>query len=256
MPKNIKVEMTDVQHEKYLDALAGLLEVVKADGESEEKEVTKLTAVTFCQQIVNHPELIGAVGTSNKVDALIDILTEGDLAGEKVIIYSRFRKMVDILMRELEKAKVTAVRITGAENEMQRKAAQDAFQKPDSGIQVICITSAAAEAINLQAAKAVVFYDSPWSAGEYIQILGRMIRIGSIHDRVYAVHLISTFPASKTPTIDQRVQDVLKKKMALVESVLGKRVKGEAEDTIEVAIENEISDLFASLQLDAKEQKR
>jgi len=243
----IKVDLTRFQQEKYAEALSGLLEVGKGD-QAEEKEVTKLTAVTYCQQIVNHPELIGCDGDSTKLDELIEILQEGDLEDEKVIVFTRFRKMVDIIVPALKKAKIRAVRITGAEDEKERKASQDAFQDATSDARVCCITTAAAEAINLQAAKAIIFYDTPWSAGDYLQILGRMIRIGSTHDRVYAVHLIAE------GTIDDRVTKVLAKKMGLVESVLGKRLKGENDDTV-VQSENDLSDLFDGLVEDAKRVK-
>ena len=240
----IKVGLSPSQRAKYDEALSGLLEVVRG-GKTEEKEVTKLTAVAYCQQIVDHPDLIGGEGDSEKLDALMDLLVDGQFDGEKVIIFTKFRKMVDILMRTLEEKKIGAVRITGSENEKQRKDAQDAFQDVKSDTKVICITTAATEAINLQAAKAIIFYDTPWSAGDFLQALGRMIRIGSLHDRCFAVHLVAD------DTIDDRVMKVLEKKMVLVESVLGKKIKGEG-DTITVSAENDISDLFAQLLHDAK----
>ena len=143
------------------------------------------------------------------------------------------------------KAKIKAVRITGSEDEKGRSKAQDEFQNPESDVTVCCITTAASEAINLQAAKAIIFYDTPWSAGEYLQILGRMIRIGSVHDRCYALHLVVE------ESIDEKVVKVLSKKMELVESVLGKRIKGEDSDIV-VDSKNEISDIFDSLVADAK----
>lgn len=249
--RHVKVDLTPFQEEKYAEALSGILQVGTAGtGEgSEEKEVTKLTAVTYCQQIVNHPGLIGCDGDSSKLDELIDLVTSGEFEDEKVIIFTRFRKMVDIIMPALKAAKVGAVRITGEEDEKGRKASQDAFQDPSSKARVVCITTAAAEAINLQAAKVLVFYDSPWSAGDYLQLLGRMIRIGSIHDRCYAVHL------SARGTIDERVAQVLTKKMGLVESVLGKRIKGEDSEVV-VDVDNDLNDLFAALQADARAKHR
>jgi intein/homing endonuclease len=243
--RHVKCSLTKFQQEKYAEALAGLLEVGKEDS-LEEKEVTKLTAVTYCQQIVNHPELIGCEGDSDKLDTLIDLLTEGELSEEKVIVFSRFRKMVDLMLPALAKAGVHATRITGFEDEKARKKAQDSFQDPNSKIRVVCITTAASEAINLQAAKAIIFYDTPWSAGDYLQLLGRMIRIGSTHDRCYALHLVAE------GTIDDRVTKVMGTKMALVEKVLGKRIKGEADADMVVSVENDLSDLFNALVQDAK----
>lgn len=244
--RHVKVGMTKLQETKYQEALEGLLLVGEKTGQTEEKEVTKLTAVTYCQQIVNHPELIGIDGESEKLDALLDLITDGELDGEKVIVFTRFRKMVDIIVPALKKKGVRAVRITGAEDERGRKTSQDAFQDPKSDARVVAITTAAAEAINLQAAKALIFYDTPWSAGDYLQILGRMIRIGSTHDRCYAIHLVTE------GTIDDRVVKVLTKKMGLVESVLGKRIKGEDDAGVTVDATNDLSDLFSELISDAR----
>ena len=245
----IKCGMSRIQQEKYKEALTGILGVGRGD-EAEEKEVTKLTAVTYCQVIVNHPELIDVDGKSEKLDTLVELLNEGDFAGEKVIVFSRFRRMVDIIEKTLEKKKIKTCRITGAESEDGRAKSQKLFQNVDSGVDVILITSAAAEAVNLQAARAIVFYDTPWSAGDYLQLLGRMIRIGSTQDRCFAIHLVCR------STIDVRVMQVLNTKMGLVESVLGKRIKGDEDngsakqgELIETS--SELNDLFDALTEDA-----
>lgn len=250
--RTIEVGLTKEQEQKYKEALSGLLTVGEASGEEEDKEVTKLTAITYCQQIVNHPALIDCDGDSEKVKALIELLKDGDLAGQKVIIFSRFKKMVNLLMPLFEKqlGKGKAVRITGDENGDQRQAAKARFQNPKGDTCVVCITMAGADAINLQAAKAIIFFDSPWSAGDYLQILGRMIRIGSVHDAVYAIHLVAK---GAKPTVDHRVMEVLTKKMHLLEAVLGKRLKGEGlQDNEIIRAGGDVNDLFEALRQDAK----
>jgi SNF2 family DNA or RNA helicase len=154
--------------------------------------------------------------------------------------------MVDILEKEAKKKKISCVRVTGSENEDQRKVAMQEFQDPESDVRVCFITEAAKEGINLQAAKALIFYDSPWSAGDYIQILGRMIRIGSKHDRCYAIHMVAK------GTIDVKVMGVLRKKMKLIEQVMGKRLKGDDMDDFVVGTENSIDDLFQAMVQDAR----
>lgn len=167
-----EVGLSPAQEAKYQEALTGLLYIgeKRSEGE-EEKEITKLTALIYLQQIVNHPDLIECEGSSNKLDVLLDMLTSGDLAGENVIIFSRFKKMVNLLIPALKKVKIDVVRVTGDESGPQRQKAQDRFQDPDDPCNVICITMAGGDAINLQTAKAIIFYDTPWSAGDYIQCL-------------------------------------------------------------------------------------
>ena len=243
----IDVPMSPEQEAKYAEALEGILEM-GAGRDSQVTAVTELTAIVYCQQIVNHLELIGHQAPSPKLNALMDLLTEGEFEDEKVIVFSRFRTMVDIIMRTLEAQHIKAVRITGDEKGTERQAAMTAFQDPRNPVRVCCITEAGSEAINLQAAKAVICYDTPWSAGNFLQLIGRMIRIGSVHDRCYALHLVAR---GKRKTVDQRVIEVLSKKMVLVEAVLGKRIKGEGESKV-IGVENDISDLFRALRQDAQ----
>jgi SNF2 family DNA or RNA helicase len=245
--KIIECELSKAQEEKYAEALSGLLGYLDENTkEFVEREVTKLTAVTVCQQIVNHPELVSCEGDSGKLDSLLDLL-ENEMEGEKVIIFSRFRQMVDILEKAINKAGVKTVRITGSESGDERLASQKAFQDEKSEVKVCLITMAAAEGVNLQLAKAVIFYDTPWSAGDYLQIVGRMIRIGSIHDKVFSYHLVAP------KTIDDRVIKTLKAKMGLIESVLGKRLKADEDSDMVIDVgTSEIADLFDGLLEDAR----
>lgn len=250
-PKLLAMGLDELQQLAALAGIEGLEHAATADALLEEgsvqKETTKLTQIIYCQQIVDHLNLIDCEGDSGKYKYLLDLLSEGDLAGEKVIIFSRFRKMVDLAMEGMAKKKVKAVRITGAESLAQRMEAQRLFQDHNSGYDKIFITMAAGEAINLQSASTIVFYDSPWSAGDYLQILGRMIRIGSMYQRVQALHLVAA------NTVDARVQEVLHRKMKLLNAVLGQRLKGEKENAPEmIDARNEISDLYAALQADAR----
>lgn len=242
--KNIKVGMTRFQHEKYQECLGQMLEM----GDGEIRETDKLTQIIYCQEIANHLCLLGFEDTdSEKMDTLVDLLTEGgQLEGEKVIVFTRFRKLVDFAVPYMEKKGIKCVRVTGSEDDDERDEAMEAFQDLKSDVQVIWITMAGGDSINLQAAKAMIFYDSPWSAGDYLQILGRMIRIGSVHDRVYAIHLIVT------GSVDGRVQTVLRKKMKLVEAILGKRIKGEGDTDQFYDATPDTTEIFNGLLEDAR----
>ena len=246
--KTINVALSQIQEDKYAEALAGCLEM----GDGEVKETTKLTQITYCQQIINHPMLIGITGDCPRMEMLIDLITTGEFGDEKVIISSRFKKMVNLLEAEFKKRKIKCVRITGDENDQQRRAAQKKFQDKNSGTQVIFITDAGKQAINLQAAKAIIFYDTDFSGGVFLQKVGRMVRIGSEHDRCYAVHLVAK-RAHGAKSIDHRTMDILNGKLGLIEAVLGKRLKGEGDGIMDLVEDNDISKLFEALQDDARE---
>jgi len=170
-------------------------------------------------------------------------------------VFTRFKRLVDILIARLRAEGINCVRITGDETSAERDTAMQEFQNPESKVRVVCITAAGSESINLQAAKALVCVDTPWSAGDFLQLIGRMIRIGSVHDRCHVIHLLArNRGGGKSATIDHHVMQTLRKKMNLIEAVLGKRLKGVG-DEVMISAENEISDIFHDLRADAREQR-
>lgn len=278
--KDVSMPMEYSQHLYYQDALEGLLTLNEGTEEEEERETTKLTQLIYCQEIVNSPALIGNEVKSGKEDYFFQLLKE-ELEGEKVIVFTRFKEMVNRLQSLLEKDGWSLgieqgpdgkwnpvesddsdfkglVRITGDEGSEERDAGRRAFTDTE-GTQLIFLTMAGAEAINLQQARVMVFYDLPWSAGDYLQCLGRMIRIGSPHDRVYAIHLLSETPDG-LKTIDHHVRDTLDKKMGYIEKTLGERLVTEDPEHFKTADDEGLinfdshstSDIFDLLVKDAQ----
>lgn len=247
--KEVTFDLSAAEDSKYAEALSGVLTL--GDGEVREFSETKaLTSLIYCQQVVNSLAMLrygeGSEVTSATVDfdtlerkthkvdslstkeqALVDLLT-GELDDEKVIVYTRFESVVDRLQTILKREGIKSVRITGKEKDVAREAAKVAFQNLKGDVKVVFITSAGSEAINLQAASATIFFDAPWSWGEYVQILGRMIRIGSPHRGVVVYHLIAERPGNRSncKTIDHHVLTLLRKKKTLIDQVLGEAAVG------------------------------
>lgn len=265
LSKMVECPLSDAEDRKYAEALSGILEL--GDGEIRDFEEHKaLISLLYCQQVVDSLALLKFDGGSRVADeedmfdftykevvtnavgakeqALLDLVSgDGELAGKKVIIYTRFAKLVPRLHKLLAKAKVRAGSITGnsslnvtciAESgfekpkpAMARQAAQELFQAKDSGLDAVLITNAGGVGINLQMAEALIFYDLPWTWGDYVQTLGRMIRIGSPHRGVSVYHLLATRPNdSKMKTIDHHVYALLRKKQNLIDQVLGESAAG------------------------------
>jgi SNF2 family DNA or RNA helicase len=231
LPKRIDVEveceLLELQEELYDMAEAGALE--KGD-DPDATSSDLLSSMTMCQQAANSPRLIANEdgvpfdGPSSKIDALMDLLEEAE--EQKMIVFSRFEKMVSAVAEELERRKIKHVRITGKESDpKKREKAKSQFQDTRSGIDVILITTAGAESINLQSAQHFVFLDLPWSWGDYVQLLGRMERIGSSHVTVVAHHFLSRKRGGGS-TIDHYVLKALRSKKKLADKVAGESLKG------------------------------
>ena len=264
--REIVCELSPAEDRKYEEALDGILEL--GDGELKEYEDTKaLTSLIYCQEIVNSLDLIrfrgGDVlghaildnqvevqGRGAKESALIELIKE-EFDGEKVIVYTRFEKLVGRLQKLLKEEGVKSARITGKESDKARQKAQEAFQDVDSDYNVIFITDAGSEAINLQMASGMVFFDAPWSWGNYVQLLGRMIRIGSPHPSVYAVHLVAERAKQRgKKTIDHHVLEMLRKKKGLIDQIIGEAAVGAL--TFEKDTGGGIQDLFRAVKKEAQ----
>lgn len=244
--REILCELSPAEDLKYQEALSGVLEL----GDGEVKEYTDhkaLVSLNYCQQVVNSLAMlkfnegdgvgedylydpkrhkIGALGS--KEQGLFDLLT-GELEGEKVIVYTRFASLVPRLQSILAKEGIKSTRITGKESDEVRRGNQALFQNLEGDTNVIFITDAGSEAINLQAAIATVFYDAPWSWGNYVQTIGRMVRIGSPHKGVLVFHLIGVLAraeAADQKTIDHHNLAILRKKKGLIDKVLGEAAVG------------------------------
>ena len=111
-----------------------------------------------------------------------------ELVDEKIIIYSKFEKCVSYIEKILNKKKVNVLRITGRENQNEREKNKIKFHE-SSEHNIMFITNAGGEGINLQAASIVLFFDLPFSAGDYIQVIGRAHRIGSQHKSLMILHV-------------------------------------------------------------------
>jgi len=246
--KEIPCELSAAEDTKYTEALSGLLEL--GDGEMKDYEESKaLVALIYCQQVVNSLSMLRFEGGDDittglfrdesvkvktlgaKETALVELLT-GELEGDKVIVYTRFESLVARLQTILKQEGIKSTRITGKESGEKRKVNQDVFQDADSDTKVIFITDAGSEAINLQTASGLIFYDAPWSWGNYVQTLGRPVRIGSVHNHVNVYHLVAERPREKRKdqkTIDHHVLEMLRGKKRLSDAVLGEAAVGALE---------------------------
>jgi SNF2 family DNA or RNA helicase len=182
----------------------------------------RMTMMSVYQLVANHSCLLEAhdpaklftKSLSPKEEAMFDLL-EGDLKDQKVIIFTKYRTYIDRLEHLFQARGEKVLRITGAENEVQRDKAKELFQDPDSGYNIICINSAGLEGINLQEAGHMIGMDLPWSFGSTIQLVGRMLRIASPHSAC-TFHIMV---AKGTP--DEYVISTLLSKKGVFEAILG-----------------------------------
>jgi SNF2 family DNA or RNA helicase len=164
--KEIKVPLLPKQIELYEEAMLGFIDFNKFNQDllkkdlfeegtdiSEElqevKQIDKLTALIYCQQIANSPHTIGIDAPSAKEEELLRLIDQ-ELLGEKIVIYTRFKKMVNRLEKLItEKLNKKVVKITGDVDNNLREDYKVSFNTSED-TNIIIINSAAREGINLQ----------------------------------------------------------------------------------------------------------
>ena len=233
--RDIRIKMHPKQQEVYDDALSGFIDYDKfnlnkikslinseSDLELETREtklIDKLTALIYCQQIANSPKTIEIDAPSAKEEELLRIL-ETELLKEKVVIYSRFKRMVDRIESLItDKLKIPVLKITGDIDNRTREDYKNLFNTSDSH-NIMLINAAAKEGVNLQSSGYLIFYDLPFSYGDFIQIVGRIHRIGSKHSNIFLLYMICQ------GTVDEKTYNILTHKKELFDAVLGDSVVG------------------------------
>ena len=216
--EDLFVELEDVQRKLYdaeLKRTRQMLLGVQTAREFDSQRFNILQSLLRLRQICCDPELVGAATsspeTSAKVTALFDqigpILEEGD----KVLVFSQFVSMLDILRRELTKRRIAHLVLTGqTEN---RQQVVDQFQSsPD--IQVFLLSlKAAGSGLNLTAASYVVLFDPWWNPAVEAQAIDRTHRIGQVN-RVIAYRLLAK------DTVEEKIRQLQKAKAELARAIV------------------------------------
>jgi superfamily II DNA or RNA helicase len=226
--RELECELSDEQEELYELAELGMLD--KAD-DPDSNAAAIIGSMVMVQEACDAPQLLADEegnpypGKSTKIETIIELLTD-ELDGVKTLIFSRFERMITLIADELKKNKIKYERITGKENKAaQRTESKNRYQDLKSGINVMLITSAGAESLNLHATEHIIFVDDPWSWGDYVQLTGRAIRIGSLRKVVMATHLNGVRQGGGK-TIDHHVLKKLREKKRLADKVAGQSLVG------------------------------
>lgn len=118
------------------------------------------------------------VKSSGKMTLLAKLLPKLKADGHRVLIFSQFRMMLDIIEDCIHYAGYTYERVDGSIVGSKRQAAIDRFTNNDNIFVMLLSTKAGGVGINLTAADTVIIYDSDWNPQNDIQAQARAHRIG------------------------------------------------------------------------------
>lgn len=155
-------------------------------------------------------ELIAASGKLAVLDRMMKRLKDG---GHRVVLFSQFTSMLDILQDFLTLRGYTFARLDGSTNRVQRSIDIAAFNRPDSPMFAFLLsTRAGGLGVNLQTADTCVLFDSDWNPQVDLQAMARVHRIG----QKKMVHIYRLVTAG---TVEERMTQRAEKKLFLEQMV-------------------------------------
>ena len=191
-----------------------------AEAETNERRGNVLAMLTALKQVCNHPiqytkEPGPLAGRSGKLDSATELLTQILDNGERVLVFTQYRAMGDILQRHIDHTfGFRAPFLHGGTPAHHREELVRAFQEDEHSSPVLLISlRAGGTGLNLTNATNVLHYDRWWNPAVEDQATDRAYRIGQ--KRNVFVHKMVT-----AETLEQRIDALLDDKRALADSVV------------------------------------
>jgi superfamily II DNA or RNA helicase len=213
-------DLSDDQVKLYRDAIAskgkGLLKTLKNNDEPV-PYIHIFALLNMLKQICNHPALLEKDAEnfekyqSGKWDLFIEILAEAMDSGQKVVIYSQYLGMIEIMERFLKKSGIGFATLTGASRK--RGEIIERFNNDPECRVFVGSLKAGGVGIDLVAASVVIHYDRWWNAAKEDQATDRVHRIGQKRG-------VQVFKLITSGTLEEKISAIIARKKNLMDSIV------------------------------------
>ena len=216
-------EMLEEQERIYLSYLSQarneLQEEIEYKG-FEQSRIKILALLTRLRQICCHPSLFisNYKDGSGKLNQCIELIKDGIQSGHKILLFSGYTSMFEIIEQNLRKEAINYLKLTGKTNVKDRFDLIEKFNNDDT-IKVFLISlKAGGTGINLTSADMVIHYDPWWNLSVENQATDRTHRIGQTK-KVHVYKLITK------NSIEEKIYDLQQRKKELIDNMLSTDVK-------------------------------
>ncbi len=206
----------DEQQRLYAAHAARLKEWLEGlDGDSCAGERMQILAeLTRLRQLCCHPSLCygNYKGGSAKLETLVGLLRAGVDGGHKILVFSQFTAMLDIIKKRLGREEITCHVLTGSTSKEERIRLAGAFQADDVPVFLISL-KAGGTGLNLTAADIVIHYDPWWNVAAQNQATDRTHRIGQTKQ-------VTVYQIIMKDTIEENIRRLQERKERLAGQVI------------------------------------
>ena len=186
-----------------------------------------LAGLTRLRQICCHPSLFvdGYKGSSAKFEQLLQILEESKQAGRRVLIFSQFTKMLELIGREMAVQGIPFFYLDGQTPSEERLELTNRFNAGERNLFLISL-KAGGTGLNLTGADTVILYDLWWNPAVEEQAADRAHRMGQ-KNIVQVIKLVTR------GTIEEKMNELQEKKRDLIEEIIDPSERGNSSLTEE-----------------------
>lgn len=209
-------ELDESQKTIYLAQLKQIQDRVRTSSEEEinRSKVEILSGLMRLRQICDTPALFmeDYQGDSGKLESLRDLLGQIKDGDHRVLIFSQFRGMLDILEQEIDQLGMTSFKITGSTPAKDRQEMTNAFNAGERHAFLISL-KAGGVGLNLTGADTVILVDLWWNPAVEDQAIGRAHRMGQEQN-------VEVYRMITRGTIEEKIQELQASKRHLVSTIL------------------------------------
>jgi len=191
-----------------------------------------LAMLTRLRQICCEPRILyeNIEHPSSKIKACMDLIRMLRENGKKILLFSSFTSVLELLHTELDKEEITHYTLTGSTDKVKRRELVANFQEDDTAVFLISL-KAGGTGLNLTAAEAVIHFDPWWNMSAQNQATDRAHRIGQ-------ENTVQVFKLIMKDSIEEKIQLLQEAKRdladAFVEGNDGKITSMSREDIMEL----------------------
>jgi SNF2 family DNA or RNA helicase len=162
--------------------------------------------------------LSSTIQESAKLDRMEELVAEAVSNSRKVVIFSNWTQMTDVIVKRLKKYK--GVVITGETNDAQRMLNVNEFQNNPNCNYIVGTIGALGTGLTLTAGTVEIFLDEPWNRALLDQAVDRCHRVGTKENVTIYILMCKN-------TIDERVHDIVNNKGAMSDVIVDGKVTGD-----------------------------
>lgn len=205
-----QADLYNMQTQKIIAQLNG-----QGDEDFKRSRFQILAQITKLREICCDPHLLyeNYHGKSNKLIATIELIKNNLANGHKILLFSQFTAMLDILHENLARLRLPLFTITGSTPKTKRQEQVQKFNQMAQPGAFLISLKAGGTGINLTGADVVIHYDPWWNLAAEKQATDRAHRIGQKHS-------VMIYKMVTEDSIEERIIALQQKKAELADIIL------------------------------------